>query len=37
MEKWFLERVVFQVIEVRLLENTKSVKSGIRYNWYWYP
>lgn len=36
LEKWFLERVVFHDVGGKLLENTKPVKSGIRYDWYWY-
>ncbi|HEY9487607.1 MAG TPA: SRPBCC domain-containing protein [Chryseosolibacter sp.] len=36
LEKWFLERVVFQVVGGNLHEYTKPVESGIRYDWYWY-
>jgi len=35
LEKWFLERVVFQT-NGNLLENTSAVKSGFQYDWYWY-
>ncbi|RFS22783.1 SRPBCC domain-containing protein [Chitinophaga silvatica] len=35
LEKWFLERVVFQVND-NLIEHTEPAKEGITYNWYWY-
>ncbi|MBG6233822.1 uncharacterized protein YndB with AHSA1/START domain [Pedobacter sp. CAN_A7] len=36
LEKWFLERVVFQDMGNNQLEHTEPVKSGTRYDWYWY-
>ena len=36
LEKWFLERVVFQDIEGTQLKLTEPVSSEIRYQWYWY-
>lgn len=36
LEKWFLERVVFQTKEGISLSNTQPVRSGSHYIWYWY-
>lgn len=36
LERWFLERVVFQDFEGTQLEHTEPVKSSTRYDWYWY-
>ena len=36
LEKWFLERVVFQDSAGNLYESTKPAENGTRYDWYWY-
>lgn len=36
LEKWFLERVVFQDATGNLSEADKPVESGTNYEWYWY-
>ena len=36
LEKWFLERVVFQDAAGNLPETDKPVESGTHYKWYWY-
>ena len=36
LEKWFLERVVFQDTDGKLLNSTEQAGNGIHYHWYWY-
>jgi hypothetical protein len=36
LEKWFLERVVFQDVDGNQLDYNEPVKGGFRYDWYWY-
>ncbi len=36
LEKWFLERVIFKDIDGNQLGQTEPIRSGVRYEWYWY-
>lgn len=36
LEKWFLESVTFRDKQGKLFDHTKSVGSGISYDWFWF-
>ena len=36
LEKWFLESVTFRDKHGELFDRTKSVESGISYDWFWF-